>query len=271
VKPNAAITIARAATVLLLLAVDPRAARGSEAPALRVLFVGNSLTYVNDLPAVLAQLADAQPAPLRIETRTFVAAGGTLAERWADGAARAALDDGHWDALVLQERGGVAACLVDSETRNGGDCRAMVAAHRAFADAAAARADHVLLLETWSASEAGQSAIDTGMRELARRTGTRIVHSGDALTVMARRDGRAATFPDGMHPSPRATLLMAAQLLRALTGQPPARAPASVHMSTVETPRPAQPLESQRGAEREPLRLDERARSALLSFARRYR
>jgi hypothetical protein len=45
--------------LLLLLALLPTGCGGKShaAPAKRVLFIGNSLTFVNDLPAVFTQLA----------------------------------------------------------------------------------------------------------------------------------------------------------------------------------------------------------------------
>ena len=102
--------IRRTLLALLLLALSSFAhAQESTPRKLRVLFVGNSLTYVNDLPSTLRAIAAAQPTPVTIETQTFVAPGGSLADRWNDGKAAAALGAGHWDALVLQERGGVLA------------------------------------------------------------------------------------------------------------------------------------------------------------------
>src|SRR5688572_4979046 len=99
-------------------AAEPAASAAATAPReLRVLFVGNSLVYVNNLPATLRALAAAQAAPVRITTATFVAPGGTVAERWKDGHAAAALRSSKWDAIVLQERGGLLACMVDAEQR----------------------------------------------------------------------------------------------------------------------------------------------------------
>ena len=103
----AASMAARAIACLLLAMAMPAWARTADpAPAreLRVLFVGNSLTYVNNLPRLLHAMAASQPGRSAITTATYVAPGGTVAERWADGHAAAALRDGHWDVLVLQEQ-----------------------------------------------------------------------------------------------------------------------------------------------------------------------
>ena len=71
---------------------------------------------------------------------TYVAPGGTVAERWKDGHAAAALRGGKWDVLVLQERGGLLACLVDAEQRSQSECRASERAHKQFAELASAAA-----------------------------------------------------------------------------------------------------------------------------------
>lgn len=187
----------------------------------RVLFVGNSLTYVNDLPATLRALAAAQPTPAKIETQTFVAPGGSLAERWDDGKAAAALGEGHWDAVVLQERGGLLACMVDPAQRTQPDCRASDHAHRDFAERATAAGARVLLLSTWGPDTQYQSKLDRAAKQLASRIDARVVPAGATLRTLAQRNGEKATFPDGIHPSVLATLVMAVQLHEAIVGTAP--------------------------------------------------
>ncbi|MCW5849387.1 MAG: SGNH/GDSL hydrolase family protein [Anaerolineae bacterium] len=71
-------------------------------PPLRLLFIGNSLTYANDLPTLVQQVAVAAGHPVPMVK--MVAVGGySLEDHWADGAARAALDQGGWDVVVLQQ------------------------------------------------------------------------------------------------------------------------------------------------------------------------
>jgi hypothetical protein len=76
-------------------------AGGSSASPLRILFVGNSLTAANDLPAMVAELGRRTGTPIVYQTR---APGGfSLEDHWqltdvADEIAR-----GHWDWVVLQQ------------------------------------------------------------------------------------------------------------------------------------------------------------------------
>ncbi len=199
-------------------AAEPVATAATTPRELRVLFVGNSLVYVNNLPATLRALAAAQAAPVRITTATFVAPGGTVAERWKDGHAAAALRAGKWDAIVLQERGGLLACMVDAEQRSQGDCRASERAHKQFAELARAQRARILLLATWGPDDAWQLKLDRAIRQLASRTSGEVIPAGSVLRAYAARYPQTPTFPDKVHPSLPATLIMAAQLYRAITG-----------------------------------------------------
>lgn len=66
----------------------------------RVLFVGNSLTYTNDLPGVVAALADA--AGLSFAHATVAQPGWSLEEHWQAGIAEVIAEAGA-DVVVLQQ------------------------------------------------------------------------------------------------------------------------------------------------------------------------
>src|SRR2546423_78627 len=71
-------------------------------PGLHVLFIGNSLTYVNNLPAILEAIADSAGEPL-LETRMVAKPDYSLEDHWKDGDARAAIAKGGWGVVVLQQ------------------------------------------------------------------------------------------------------------------------------------------------------------------------
>jgi hypothetical protein len=95
------------AVVALALACTPRRAPSCETnpPAdacTRVLFVGNSYTSVNDLPATFARVAESIGRPVHAE---MIAPGGaTLADHAASTALIAKIREGHWNYVVLQEQ-----------------------------------------------------------------------------------------------------------------------------------------------------------------------
>ncbi len=91
--------------LIFITAIHSSFAQNQEAPRpTRALFVGNSLTYVGNLPAVLQYLATANHKPM--EVNMIVQGGATLTERVTDGSVKRALQAKHYDYLILQERGG---------------------------------------------------------------------------------------------------------------------------------------------------------------------
>jgi hypothetical protein len=67
----------------------------------RVLFIGNSLTYVNDLPHTFAALAAS--GHHRVTTGMLATGGATLANHVGDPRTNKQLDGHHWNIVVLQD------------------------------------------------------------------------------------------------------------------------------------------------------------------------
>ena len=71
--------------------------------AVRVLFIGNSLTEVNDLPAMVAALSRAAGDDPPLETGSVTFGGFALEDHLAEGSAARAIAGGGWDVVVLQQ------------------------------------------------------------------------------------------------------------------------------------------------------------------------
>ena len=69
---------------------------------LRVLFIGNSYTYVNDLPGMLARTAATAGTPPAITTDSVTEGGATLSTHWSEGIAQTRINEGQWTHVVLQ-------------------------------------------------------------------------------------------------------------------------------------------------------------------------
>lgn len=193
----------------------------SERPTRRVLFVGNSLVYVQNVPGLLRALSKAQAGGPIIDTATFAAPGGTLAERWKDGAAAKAIRAGRWDVVVLQERGRVLACMASAEGRQQPDCRASQRAHKQFADLAKSRGARVLVYGTWSADPAWQQSLDRGQALVARSSGAETVELGEMLRAQEKRQPSTPMFSDGTHATLEGAMMIAARLYRGIVGTAP--------------------------------------------------
>ncbi len=68
----------------------------------RVLFIGNSLTEVNELPEVVETLSR-QAGGTPISTASVVVGGFSLEDHWNQGTARRRIAEGGWSIVVLQQ------------------------------------------------------------------------------------------------------------------------------------------------------------------------
>src|SRR5437588_9296321 len=104
----AAALAAAAATVALALTLQSGCGYAvGAAPCTHVLFIGNSYTSVNDLPATFAKLG--RSGGHRVETGRDTVDGSTLADHAASAATATALAGARWNIVVLQEQSQIPA------------------------------------------------------------------------------------------------------------------------------------------------------------------
>ena len=209
-----------AAIVVILAACGP--ARPAERP-LRVLFVGNSLTYVNDLPGVVEDLAKAARAR-RLDCETVAYPDYSLEDHWKQGAARRLIADGGWDVVVLQQG--------PSASEEG---RASLLEYtRRFAEEIRRRKARPALYMVWPASSrAGDfDRSSESYRMAADENDAMLFAAGEAWRAAWRRDAALGLYgEDGLHPSPTGTYLAALVVYARLSGHPPSGLPAPPEMS----------------------------------------
>jgi len=213
------------ACLFLLTAMSMAHAQGATAPAAaareyRVLLVGNSLTYTNNLPALLRAVGASQG--VAITTETYAAPGGTLAERWHDGHVAKALRDRKFDVLVLQEQGGkLAACVANAVEQRKAPCAASMHAYREFSALARQGGANVLLFATWAADDRWQGRLNRSVGMLAEKSSARVFRAATAIESMREAQPGSNPYPDGSHPSTQASLMLAVALYRDITGTAP--------------------------------------------------
>jgi len=207
-----------------------------EAPALRVLFVGNSFVYYNNSPAMLAALASAAGRP--VSTTMVVEGGASLEDHWKKGVALAAIRSGHWDYVVLNDQSTFGQVfLVRGRYRVGGDDE-LLRYGAEFATAAREAGATAILLCHWKdlgAPGEDQVAIDRACQGFARETGARTVLAGAAFSsVMRSRPSLHLYDPDAHHPSAAGSYLVAALLASTIVGHSPAGGPATIRGHAVD-------------------------------------
>ncbi len=198
-----------AAAVLAGACSSVTATEGSSGRSL--LFIGNSLTYVNDLPEMVAKVAEAAHDSVRVA----MVAGPNLA----------VIDhvNGATDAVARIGRGGWSFVVLQQGPTPAGVCRdtLVIAAMRLAPHIRRVEARAVLFLP-WARQQyprsleaAGQSA------ELAARAvGGAVAPIGIAWKDALSADPTAPLYgPDGYHPAPAGTLLAALTIYDRLFGR----------------------------------------------------
>lgn len=190
--------------------VDERT-RTPTAP-LKVLFVGNSLTYVGNTPAVFDALTRASGRPSSSDM--IVQGGATLADRVADRSVERAFARKRYAVLVLQERGGDLDCSV-----------AVAACHRSheaisvLVGLARQAGAAVYLLGTYQGHPYFSKGIVAAESAAASDAGIGYLEVSESLQRYRTESPDIGwTTPDGMHPGPALALLNAVLLHRAVLG-----------------------------------------------------
>lgn len=211
-----------------LIAASPHTAASSAPaapPARRVLFLGNSLTAANDLPALVQAMARAQG--IAFDYRAITHANYAIEDHWTDGTARLLTAGEKWDVLVLQQ---------------GPSSRPESRAHllqwsQTWADAARHAGTTPALYMVWpmQGQPEGFALVAHSYREAAIGSHARLFPAGEAwAAVLATPDAPALYSPDGLHPTTAGTFLAAMVIARGLTGLDPARMPARLTLASGE-------------------------------------
>lgn len=201
--------------VLLGLALVSGLARAADVPSsarpLRVLFIGNSQTSTNDLPAFVAEIAKASKHA-RIEYRTIAPSAVTLEGNWNRGSARGSLLGGHWDAVVLQQGPSV---LPESRAK-------LCFYARAFADEAREWGVRPYLLMVWPRRGSGLPEVVDSYAAAAAGADAGLLPGGAAWGAAMRRAPNLPLYAwDGIHPSRVGTYLAALVVYAGLRGISP--------------------------------------------------
>jgi len=215
----------RLASFLLFLPVAASAQRRAPNAPMRVLFVGNSYTYVNDLPMVIADLAAAAHETRSFAPEVVLVGGATLESHIAGHDALPAIARGGWDAIVVQEQ----------STRPISDPDKMWRDVRTLAGAAKKVNAKLVLYETWAreAAPATQDSLTHVYRKAASEVGATIAPVGEVWSAFRAQEGNVPSGAhsklfreDGSHPSPVGTYVAAIVLYETLYGKSPVGLPA---------------------------------------------
>jgi hypothetical protein len=195
-----------AALAVLLALLQP-----APAAPMRILFIGNSLTYVNDVPGMVCTLA--RSTGRKVVCETLAQPDFSLEDHWR-GDARRTIARG-WDVVVLQQGPSALresrALLIDFTRRFDAEIRK-----------AGAR---TALYMVWpSRQRRGDfAAVGESYAAAARAVNGTLLPAGDAWLAAWSADSTLPLYgADGFHPSPMGSYLAAMTIYRQLFGPVPA-------------------------------------------------
>ena len=202
--------------LLALLLVPP------QPQELRVLFIGNSYTYFNNLPRMLEALGESARPPVRFHTQLIAQGGATLEDHVADPKVAAALRQ-PWDVVVLQEQSTFGDTYLVNGQNRVHDPTLFHRAARAMAKLVPPRAK-LVFVSHWArrAAPEDQAAIDFAVETIAAELKATVLPAGKAWSAARRaRPDLELYDPDGSHPAAAGSYLAACVLFSTLTGQTP--------------------------------------------------
>jgi hypothetical protein len=198
-----------AVIVLILVAIadpshaQPRAeAKEAQVASLRILFIGNGVTYKDGMPATLAEMAATASDPRSITSRVVGFDAATLKSHWEKGDALKVLLEAAWDIVVLQEHSHIAADqpeqmyrytrLFDAEIRKVGA--------RTF----------IFQAWAWNYRFGTIVQIEAASTQISRELGAQLVPVGSAWKIVMKDFPRMALLDHSVVPTPAAVYLSAA-------------------------------------------------------------
>ncbi len=213
---------------------------------LRVLFIGNSYTYYNNVPCLVSAIARSRGRAIDAELQAV--GGFSLADHWQRAETQAALRR-PWDAIVLQTQSTFRSTFYVSGVNRIDDTSALLPETQPFATPAIRGRARLYLLSHWkrlAAPERDQHAIDHAFHNAAQALQAKVIPSGSAFERAAASMPREHLYDaDGSHPSPSGSYLSALTIYAALTGETPVGAAAAISCPNVDPDAgaPAGPLQ----------------------------
>ena len=172
--------------------------------SINILFIGNSFTQRNDLPALLSELAAARNIAV---THKLISAGGaSLRTHWNAGQAATAIAAGGYDYVVLQEQ----------STLPVKNAKRMAENMRLFNDSIKQAGAKTVLYMTWARQHApeSQQVISDAYNSIGKELGAIVVPVGLAWQkFIAKHQTPILHDRDQSHPTPAGTYLAACVFL----------------------------------------------------------
>jgi hypothetical protein len=177
----------------------------------RVLFVGNSFTYYNNLPSIVAAFAAGAQGGRPVLTKDQTIGGATLEKLWHLRTTKSLLTEAQWDVVVLQEQS--SRPIVSPER--------MLEAIRSFDVAIKGNGARTILYLTWArhAAPEEQKVLNEAYAKAADDIQALVAPVGPAWQIALELNPHLVLHAaDGRHPSPLGSYVAACTLYLVISG-----------------------------------------------------
>jgi hypothetical protein len=187
-----------------------------EKQTIRVLFIGNSLTFTNHLPQVLQQMAALEERSLICQAVTFP--NVSLRFHWLVGRARRAIRDARWDYVILQ----------DYSTQPLNNPAATIKYMTLFINAARQAGATPIIFENWTHRFHADdyATMHRTYHDIAVTAQVAVAPIGTAWRAARQSLPDIKLYTDDRHPSPAGTYLAACVLYQTILQKAPTMKPA---------------------------------------------
>ncbi len=186
---------------------------------MKILFIGNSYTYFNDMPELFRK--ECEDNGVKAEVDSVTAGGYMLSQFLSDEDEHAQrlkrlFEEKRYDYVVLQEQSVKPAVDTEAFLKDASELAAKAKENGA----------KPVLYETWGRAdgeetlsylgithEEMQDKLRAAYETAAKRTGAILVYAGDAFHK-AYREGKDVFDPDGSHPSPYGSQIVAKEFFK---------------------------------------------------------
>lgn len=179
-------------------------------PGNNVLFIGNSLTYENDMPGIVRAVA--RSGGVELNVHSLALPNRALIDYLIDGTAQPLIARGGWKHIVMQQ--GPTTVPVCRDT--------LVLAVRALDQLGKRQGAQSIVMMSWPSTSRPMDfpAVHLSAQMAATEVGGLLAPVGDAWQIAMNNDASISLYGfDGYHPAPTGSFLAALVLYERITGR----------------------------------------------------
>lgn len=183
--------------------LDPR-------PVQRMLYLGHSYTYYNDMPAMVAKMADSAKSPVRYDISMSAFPNATLEDHWHNRKSRELLSRGGWYRVIVQPEGSFIEQGADSSLFVNGRRLLIGTGEQPAVIVIGWEANEEFYRKHYSASRSAASVVEqSNLRRLAIATSSDVIDIASIWEKVRAEELPFSLYKDGNHPSLEGSYLAA--------------------------------------------------------------